>query len=91
MVRTMPMPENRTALRNAERQKRFRDRRDKRLSELDRQARSIVDALSDACERGRCHALTNHLPDTPQEALEEIVRRLGSRRIIVCRPEGKPE
>jgi hypothetical protein len=75
------------ALRNSERQKRFRERRDARLSELDLQARGIIDALSGACERGRCAKLTNHLPDSPQEGLRELVDRLSSVRLIVCRLE----
>jgi len=75
------------ALRNAQRQSRFRQRRDKRLSELDRQARGIIDALSDACDRGRSPTLTNHLPDPPQAGLAELVRRLQSRRLIVCKNE----
>lgn len=74
-------------LRNALRQQRFRARRDARLSALDKQARRIIDAIADACDRGRCPALTNHLPDPPQEALAEIVRRLSDRRLIVCGPE----
>lgn len=84
-----PDATQRTALRNAQRQARFRERRDNRLSELDRQANSIINALSDACEAGRCPALTNHLPDPPQEALAEIVRRLQNKRLIVCGPEKK--
>jgi len=81
------MSESGTALRNAQRQAAFRQRRDARLSELDLQAQRIINALSGACERGRCPALTNHLPEPPQAGLAELVRRLEDRRLIVCKNE----
>ena len=77
--------EERERLRNREKQARFREKRDAKLRALDEQARLVVDALADACERSGCHRLTSHLPEEPQVALAELVRRLGNVKLVVCK------
>jgi hypothetical protein len=71
-------------LTNAEKQSRFREKRDAELNALREQSRAFLDAFADACDRGRCSKLTNHLPDDPHAALAELAERLREKRVIVC-------
>lgn len=71
------------ALTNAEKQAAFRTRRDAELEALRVKSQELLDALATACELGRCPGLTNRLPDTTWEAMEELTRRLKTKRLIV--------
>jgi hypothetical protein len=76
------------ALTNAEKQARFRERRDAELEALRVQGQALLDELATACELGRCPALTNNLPEDTWAAMAELVERLRNRRLIVVQREG---
>ena len=70
------------ALTNAERQKRFADKRERELAGYRAQVRKLLDALSTACEQSRCAWVTNRLPEEPWDACEVLAIRLDGARVI---------
>jgi hypothetical protein len=77
------------ALTNAEKQARHRERVQRELDGYRVATRAFLDELSRACEEGRCARFTNHLPDEPFAALEELRRRLESKRLVVVQREDR--
>jgi hypothetical protein len=67
----------------ADRQEAYRLRNAARLGPLAR----LVEALTHAADRGRCHRLAEDLPADPELAAAELTRRLNDSRIIVVKRE----
>jgi hypothetical protein len=66
---------------NAEKQKAYRARRDSTDELVDH----LLEALYQACERGRSSKLMDRLPDEPRQKLIEIRRRLEQSKVIVAK------
>lgn len=54
---------------------------------LQGQARELLLAIIEACERGHCEDLTNHLPEDPKDWLPELTRRFSEVKIVGFRRE----
>lgn len=67
---------------NAQRQKEFRERRHLRAVT----AQELLDALILAIDRGRSSKLVDGLPNDPQAAIEEVIRRLDTVALVKFPP-----
>ncbi len=77
------------ALTNAEKQARFRSKRDEELEFLRLQSQRLLDALRTAEERGQSCRLTDNLPEETWAAMAALVDRLDGFKLVAFAANGK--
>lgn len=77
---------NETAKTGAQRQRDYRARREIAIRKL----QELIDAIGDAAERGASSKLTNHLPEEPFAAVDELCRRLAMVKLVPFRSKETP-